>query len=185
MKLVVGLGNPGSEYEWTRHNIGFLALDEFLSKRKLQCSKSRDGAVYSKVDFSGRDLFIIQPQTFMNRSGQAVGAWVRKLGVLPEELLVLHDEADMEPGRLQLKKGGGSGGHNGLESIFEHLGNRDFYRLRIGVGKDPNKLLADYVLERTSKKALQPLAVYAAEALEIIMELGPAKAMNRVNQKAT
>jgi PTH1 family peptidyl-tRNA hydrolase len=181
MKLVVGLGNPGEKYRFTRHNIGFLTLDLYLDRLGRRAKLKTDYGLAALVPTAQGERWFFKPQTFMNVSGEAVASFAEKKKILPQEMLVLHDEADLEPGRLQLKKGGGSSGHNGLNSIFDIWGQQDFWRLRIGVGKDPNKALADYVLEEVPESELRVLSEVAADALETILELGPMKAMNRIN----
>ncbi|MDD2724436.1 MAG: aminoacyl-tRNA hydrolase [Methylovulum sp.] len=153
IKLIVGLGNPGRQYEKTRHNAGFLFLDTLLAdyrgswqlEAKFQGSLAECSIAYHK-------LLLLKPGTFMNRSGQAVGKVARYYKIPPEEILVVHDELDFDVGVVKLKKGGGHAGHNGLRDIIAHLGGNDFYRLRIGIGRPAaGKVVADYVLSEPSK----------------------------------
>jgi peptidyl-tRNA hydrolase, PTH1 family len=178
MKLVVGLGNPGSEYQYTRHNLGFLTIDAYFDRIGKQKARKVVNAFVVEVG----ERWFAKPLTFMNESGRAVAKLVERASAPPEETLIIHDDADLEPGQIKLKKGGGSGGHNGLESIFAEWQTQEFWRLRIGVGKNPNRELADYVLEPISYKKLKPLAEMGADALEKIFELGAEKAMNVVNR---
>lgn len=180
MKLVVGLGNPGSEYLYTRHNLGFLTIDAYFDRIGKQKAKKVANAFVVVLD-DGR--WFAKPLTFVNESGKAVTKLAERTSAPPEETLVIHDDADLEPGQIKLKKGGGSGGHNGLESIFAEWQTQEFWRLRIGVGKDPNRELADYVLEPVSFKKLKPLAEAAADALEKVFEIGLDKAMNLLNAR--
>lgn len=153
IKLIVGLGNPGRQYEKTRHNAGFLFLDSLLA--------SCDGSWQHEGKFQGtlaecllthHQALLLKPDTFMNLSGQAVGKVARYYKILPEEILVIHDELDFEAGLVKLKKGGGHAGHNGLRDIIAHLGSNEFYRLRIGIGRPAaGKAVADYVLSEPSK----------------------------------
>ncbi|HLG20067.1 MAG TPA: aminoacyl-tRNA hydrolase [Bdellovibrionota bacterium] len=181
MKLVVGLGNPGDEYRSTRHNIGFLALDCFLKRNSKRATKKLKNAIGASLVVNGEECWFFKPHTFMNRSGLAVAPIARKLSVEPSETLVIHDEADLDPGRLQLKLGGGTGGHKGLDSIVAEWNERDFYRLRIGIGKSTEQELADYVLEVVPASVLDPLAEAAADAIEKIFALGADQAMGRIN----
>ena len=130
-RLVVGLGNPGAEYEDNRHNLGFWFVDRLA--RDLKVSLAPQGKFFGHV---GRldDLWLLKPSTFMNRSGQAVVALVRFYKIMPDEILVVHDELDLQPGVIRLKQGGGNGGHNGLKDIQAHLTTPDFWRLRLGIG---------------------------------------------------
>ncbi len=150
-KLVVGLGNPGPEYVETRHNAGFWFCE--LLARELGVSLSHESRFHGIVgNARGAGMWILLPQTYMNRSGLAVGALARFYRIQPNEILVVHDELDIPPGQLKLKCGGGNGGHNGLKDIQAHLGTPDFWRLRIGIGHpgDRNQV-ANFVLHRPSR----------------------------------
>lgn len=153
IKLIVGLGNPGRQYEKTRHNAGFLFLDELASKFGcVWVDDSRFQGMLSGCNISAEKVMLLKPETFMNRSGQSVGKVVRYYKLMPEEILVIHDELDLDVGIVKLKNGGGHAGHNGLKDIIAHLGSREFYRLRIGVGRPvTGKAVADYVLTSPSK----------------------------------
>ncbi len=144
-RLIVGLGNPGSEYENTRHNAGFWLCERLAAK--LGVNLKREARFHGIVGRTQDQAWLLMPQTFMNRSGQAVAALARFYRIPPPETLVLHDELDLPPGALRLKFGGGLGGHNGLKDIAAHLGTQDFWRLRIGIGHpgDRNQVV-DYVL---------------------------------------
>ncbi|GGC88961.1 aminoacyl-tRNA hydrolase [Undibacterium terreum] len=169
IRLIAGLGNPGPEYEQTRHNAGFWLVDQLTSD--LQRDKNLN-ALVGKTRIGGEDVWLVQPQTYMNRSGQSVGGLARFYKIAPEEILVVHDELDIAPGLAKLKKGGSSGGHNGLKDITAALGTQDYWRLRIGIGH-PRTLnlrqeVADFVLHRPRKEE-QPLIDEAiARSLEII-----------------
>ncbi|MFH1018512.1 MAG: aminoacyl-tRNA hydrolase [Pseudomonadota bacterium] len=181
MKLVVGLGNPGSEYRVTFHNVGFWSLDLFLAKHRKKTTHRKHGGLYTRAELSGEEWYFLKPLCFMNRSGECVAPFARDLGLDAGDLLILHDEADFGPGRIQLKRGGSSGGHNGLESIIARLGSNDFWRLRVGIGKDPGKLLADYVLEEIPEEAVRPLGEHGAEALDEVVTHGFEAAMQTIN----
>lgn len=144
-RLIVGLGNPGSEYEDTRHNLGFWFLDRLAGE--IKAPLSAQGKFFGRAGRCG-ELWLLKPTTFMNRSGQAVAALARFYKIAPEEILVVHDELDLPPGAIRIKQGGGNGGHNGLKDIQAHLGTPAFWRLRLGIGHpgDRNQVI-DYVLK--------------------------------------
>lgn len=146
-RLIVGLGNPGAEYDDTRHNAGFWLCERLAAK--LGADLKRESRFHGLAGRTRDQVWLLLPQTFMNRSGQAVAALARFYRIAPDEMLVLHDELDLAPGALRLKFGGGLGGHNGLKDIAAHLGTQDFWRLRIGIGHpgDRNEVV-DYVLKR-------------------------------------
>jgi PTH1 family peptidyl-tRNA hydrolase len=135
IRLIAGLGNPGREYETTRHNAGFWWADEFARQHSLNFrNEAKFHGLMARGMLHGHELFLLKPQTFMNVSGRAVGALAQFYKVPPNEILVVHDELDLPPGTARLKLGGGHGGHNGLKDIIAHLGTRDFWRLRLGIG---------------------------------------------------
>lgn len=149
IRLIVGLGNPGKEYADTRHNAGFWFVDEIARKANAVLrAENRFHALVARADLSRHDVWLIEPQTYMNVSGQAVGALASYYRIAPEEMLVVHDELDLPPGTARLKKGGGAGGHNGLKDIIARLGP-EFWRLRLGIGHPGNRDdVADFVLRR-------------------------------------
>jgi len=149
IRLIVGLGNPGKEYAATRHNAGFWFVDEVARKANAPLrSESRFHGLVARAELSKHDVWLIEPQTYMNVSGQAVGALASYYKIAPEEMLVVHDELDLPPGTVRLKKGGGAGGHNGLKDIIARLG-QEFWRLRVGIGHPGNRDdVADFVLHR-------------------------------------
>jgi PTH1 family peptidyl-tRNA hydrolase len=153
IKRIVGLGNPGRQYEKTRHNAGFLFLDALA--QELGCTwsnESRFQGLFAEGNVANGRVMLLKPDTFMNRSGQSVGKIVRYYKILPEEILVVHDELDFNPGVVKLKKDGGHAGHNGLRDIIAHLGSKEFYRLRIGIGRPAaGKAVVDFVLSSPSK----------------------------------
>jgi PTH1 family peptidyl-tRNA hydrolase len=186
--LVVGLENPGRDYEGTRHNVGAAAV-RLLAERHGAKLKGLRGvpAVTDEVNVGGRRLALAVPTTYMNESGQAVRPLVRRYGLEDEltRLVVVHDELDLPPGTLKVKVGGGLAGNNGLRSIRDHLHTTDFLRVRIGVGKPDDKDEgADHVLKRVSKRDRVELDIavqQAADAVELIVSQGIDAAMNRVN----
>jgi peptidyl-tRNA hydrolase, PTH1 family len=153
IKLIVGLGNPGPEYEDTRHNAGFWWVDEAarLLKTSLQMERSHFGLM-ARTQVEGQNLWLLEPQTFMNLSGKSVGSLARFFKILPEEILVVHDELDLPPGEAKLKRSGGHAGHNGLRDIHAQLGSPDYWRLRVGIGHPGNKNeVANWVLKKPSQ----------------------------------
>src|SRR2546423_8248374 len=182
--LVVGLGNPGREYERTRHNAGWLVVDE-LARRLEGSWRSKFSGKLAEVRLDGRKLALLKPETFMNDSGRSVGAAARFFKVDPESLLIVHDDVDLEPGRLQARAGGGLAGHNGLRSLAQTLGTQDFLRLRIGVGRpgrgDPRSV-ADYVLSAFAPEDdPDGLLAPSADAVESIVREGVEAAQRRFN----
>jgi PTH1 family peptidyl-tRNA hydrolase len=182
--LVVGLGNPGRQYEATRHNVGWLVVDE-LARRLDGSWKSKFSGKLAEVRLEGRKLALLKPETFMNDSGRSVAAAVRFFKVAPESLLVVHDDVDLDPGRLQARAGGGLAGHNGLRSLAQSLGSKDFLRLRIGVGRpergDPRPV-ADYVLSPFEpEQDAGALVQRSADAVETMIRDGVEAAQQRFN----
>jgi PTH1 family peptidyl-tRNA hydrolase len=161
IKLIVGLGNPGKEYERTRHNAGFWWVDAIAgAKRATWKKETKFSGWTAKVEEDGCEFLLLKPSTYMNESGRSVSAIMRFFKLEPGCMLVVHDELDILPGAVKLKKGGGAGGHNGLTDIIESLGTKDFWRLRIGIGHPGDKdLVADYVLDkarRAEQDAIDP-----------------------------
>jgi peptidyl-tRNA hydrolase, PTH1 family len=184
--LVAGLGNPGREYADTRHNVGFMVADE-LARRHGGSWRGKFSGDLAEVRLDGLRLALLKPQTFMNESGRSVGAAVRFFKVDPEALLVVHDEVDLEPGRLQVRLGGGLAGHNGLRSVAQHLGTEEFGRVRIGVGRpergDPRPV-ADFVLSPfPAELDVGRVVARAADAVETVAEVGLEEAQNRFNER--
>ena len=182
--LIVGLGNPGREYEKTRHNAGFRALDILADKLGCKVDKAKFQGLYGQVNHKGRKLLLLKPQTFMNLSGRSVLQLSAFFHVPPQNIIVLFDDISLEPGRLRLRKDGSAGGHNGIKSIIAELGSQEFPRVKIGVGAKPHPdfNLADWVLSAFSaqeEKALQPALEWAADAALAIVELGVPEASNR------
>jgi len=167
--LVVGLGNPGREYAHNRHNVGWMVVEE-LARRHGASWKGKFSGQFAELRLDGHRVGLLKPETFMNESGRSVGAAARFYKLEPDAVLVVHDEMDLEPGRLQARGGGGLAGHNGLRSIAAHLNTPDFLRLRVGVGRpgrgDPRKG-ADYVLSNfTPEEDADTLVARAADAVE-------------------
>ncbi|MGZ4970491.1 MAG: aminoacyl-tRNA hydrolase [Methylobacter sp.] len=186
IKLIVGLGNPGRQYEKTRHNAGFLFLDRVASASGCEWVKeSRFDGLFSEVKVVSNRVMLLKPSTFMNRSGQAVGKLARYYKLAPDEILIVHDELDFNVGIVKLKKDGGHAGHNGLRDIIAHLGAKEFYRLRVGIGRpSAGKEIADFVLSDPSKNewALMLSAFdFAAGYLEQMVVGDMSVVMNKLN----
>jgi PTH1 family peptidyl-tRNA hydrolase len=183
--LVACLGNPGPEYAKTRHNVGFMVADE-LARRHGASFRSKFSGELADVRLGGRAA-LLKPQTFMNESGRSVGAAVRYFKVEPEALLVVHDEVDLEPARLQARLGGGLAGHNGLRSVAQHVGTSDFLRLRVGVGRPERgdrRPVADFVLSPFPADVdADGLVARAADAVEVIAGEGLDAAQQRFNER--
>ena len=186
MKLIVGIGNPGPEYDGTRHNIGFSVLDELASRCGAPVTKSRFGGLTGQGILSGTRLFLLKPLTFVNLSGSAVAQALSFYKIEIDSLLVICDDADLEPGRLRMRPEGSSGGHNGLKSIASRLGTTGFPRLRIGIGRSSDRDdLTGHVLGRFKKSELDTVRkaiMLAAEATEVWATSGVEEAMNRYNR---
>lgn len=175
IKLIVGLGNPGREYEGTRHNAGFWWVDEFAHESKITFkSESKFHGLAARSVLHGHELYLLKPQTFMNVSGRSVGALVQFYKIEAAQILVVHDELDLPPGSAKLKLGGGHGGHNGLKDIIAHLGTRDFWRLRIGIGHPGDRAeVANFVLNaprREEEELIRQAIQRAKDVAPLIVE---------------
>ena len=184
--LIVGLGNPGKEYEKTRHNCGFRALDLLAEKLGCKIDKGKFQGLYGQTVYGGRKLYLLKPLTYMNLSGRSVLQLSAYFQIPPQRIIVLFDDISLEPGRLRIRADGSAGGHNGIKSIIGELGSQDFPRVKIGVGgkAHPEQDLADHVLSGFSaseEKALISALERAADAALCIMDHGVADAANRYN----
>ncbi len=170
LKLIVGLGNPGSKYSGTRHNVGEHFLQEFANQQHTPLALDKKfQSLYAKQLVDGNPLYLLAPQTFMNLSGQAVRAICDYFEISSDEMLVVHDEIDLDPGIIKLKKSGGHGGHNGLRNIIQQLGTPDFYRLRVGVGHPGDRsMVVNYVLSQPSKSENQLIQEAIDHALAVM-----------------
>jgi len=183
MKLIVGLGNPGSGYEFTRHNIGFLTIDKLAEKLNTVISKDKFKGKFNKITYQNQDILLLKPMTYMNLSGESVGALKKFFKIQESDILVIHDELDIDFGKIKFKKGGGLAGHNGLKSIASVLSTKDFNRLRIGIGRPVGKIsVSDYVLQKFSNDEnimLDDLIEKSADAVIFYLEKGILSAMNQ------
>ena len=184
--LIVGLGNPGREYEKTRHNCGFRALDILADQLGAKVDKLKFQGLYAQVNYDGKKLFLLKPQTYMNLSGRSVLQLSAYFNIPPQNIIVLFDDISLEPGRLRIRPNGSAGGHNGIKSIIQEVGSQEFPRVKIGVGAKPNPNydLADWVLSTFSANEEKALAVSldnAAKAALAIIDRGVPEAANRFN----
>ena len=185
--MVIGLGNPGAEYEGTRHNLGADVVNVLATRHGATLRRGKERALVAEARIDGKLLALAFPQTFVNLSGESAARLARRYGVENDldRVVVVHDELDLPPGRVKIKEGGGTAGHNGLESIRAHLHSGAFIRVRIGIGKPPGRQQgADYVLKparKAEQMELDVAVVEAAEAVETIFTEGLAVAMNRFN----
>lgn len=184
--LIVGLGNPGREYERTRHNCGFRAVELLAEKLGCKIDKSKFQGLYGQVNYGGKKLLLLKPLTYMNLSGRSVLQLSAYFNIPPQRIIVLFDDISLEPGRLRIRADGSAGGHNGIKSIIQEVGSQAFPRIKIGVGSKPNPEydLADWVLSTFSAKEEKALAVAlenAADAALTIIDKGIPEAANRFN----
>ncbi len=185
MKLIVGLGNPGERYRFTRHNMGYLVLDEFAERHGIAVNRKKFDASIGEGAIGGEAVLLAKPRTFMNLSGMAVGRLAGFFKIDHADIIVIHDDLDLAYGSVRVKEGGGHGGHKGLISVIQQLGGRDFIRVRLGIGKPLIKEMVEhYVLEiisREDAEALPEILHRAADAVQDILASGPQAAMCRFN----
>lgn len=188
MKLIVGLGNPGSKYDRTRHNLGFWLVDVLVDAWKARGPERKFESEIYEAQVGGEKVLLAKPQTFMNLSGRSVGPLVGFFKIDPADVIVIHDELDLPPGVIRFKTGGGNGGHNGLRSIDEALGagKLGYHRVRMGIGKTPRMMTADHVLSRMSKEELELYSDRSEDlvrAIELILDGKISEAMNRYHAR--
>lgn len=188
--LVVGLGNPGAHYSNSRHNIGYLFVDELTARWNITLTQEKWDGVYSSFSLSGVKVYFVKPLTFMNLSGRSIVQYFRFFKIDPSKLLVIHDDLDMDTGRIKLVKGGGAGGHNGIKSIIDSLGTKDFFRLKIGIGRPgkgdvhPDFPVEQYVLsslDNNDHDILQSRYDAVEKGVRSFLLDGADKAMNLLN----
>jgi PTH1 family peptidyl-tRNA hydrolase len=189
VKLIVGLGNPGIEYQFTPHNLGFLVIDRIANDCGVEVRNRQCRALTSRAEIGGEAVLLVKPETFMNLSGMSVRELVAKHEIRPEtDLIVIYDELDLPLGTIRIRQRGSSAGHNGMKSVIGALGTQEFLRIRLGIA--PNRKVADGVkfvltpFRKSQLKALDEVLDNAAEAVNVILKEGPAAAMNRFNRKA-
>ena len=187
MKLIVGLGNPGEEYENTRHNIGFMMLDKYLSSKNISNKwSSKFNGLYIDASLDGEKIIFLKPQSYMNLSGSVVSKFVNYYKISIDDILVISDDLDLNIGNFKLKDKGSSGGHNGLKNIEEFLGTNEYKRLKIGINNDKNVDTKDYVLGKINKEALQrydELFTFLCEVLDDYLTMSFVDLMNKYNRK--
>lgn len=195
IRMIAGLGNPGDEYAATRHNAGFQTVDELARRAGISYWKNQLGAEVAvtrvrddEAEGGTRDVVLVKPQSFMNTSGGPISKLCREYGISPEELLVVHDELDIPAGDVRVKVGGGHAGHNGLRSIIDKLGSRDFSRIRFGIGEPPGKMSgADFVLKQLRGREAESFSdtvARAADACELALTHGVIFARDHINGAA-
>jgi len=186
VRLIVGLGNPGGEYDETRHNVGFQVIEELKQQFSHAVFDKKFKGLVTRARIGGEDAVLLKPMTYMNLSGESVGPAAGFYKIPPEDIIVIHDELDIEPGRIKLKKGGGHGGHNGLKSLVKHLPNANFTRVRLGIGRPPPRWeTANYVLGKFTKQEqpmIEEVIRSATKAVEVILEEGLPSAMKEYNR---
>ena len=186
MYVIAGLGNPGKKYENTRHNIGFITIDQLAEKHDIKVDKLKFKALVGEGRISGQKVILVKPQTYMNLSGESLQEVVNFYKVEPENLIVIYDDIDLELGTLRIRKAGSAGTHNGMRSVVQHLNSKDFPRIRIGMGGPGKRDLVDFVIggfTKDEKGPLEETVTKAVEAIECIVEKDTDMAMNRFNTK--
>jgi peptidyl-tRNA hydrolase, PTH1 family len=184
MWLIVGLGNPGRKYVKTRHNVGFMVVDEIADRYKIVLTESKRGYRIGRGSIGGHKVFLAEPLLYMNVSGPVVQHICRKFTIQTENLIIVHDDLDMETGRLRIRKTGSSGGHKGINSIIESIGSRDFIRVKIGIGREPGIKAEDYVLSKFARpemNLIKDAIQRAADAVCSVVCEGVDNAMNTFN----
>ncbi len=184
MYIIVGLGNPGKQYENTRHNMGFLTIDLLAEKYNIEVNKLKFKALVGEGRIAGQKVLLVKPQTYMNLSGEAVRQAMDFYKIEPEELIVIYDDIDIETGTFRIRKKGSPGTHNGMRNIFQHIQTNDFPRIRVGIGSGKKANLAGYVtgsISKTEKELLDDVLKKSADAAACIIEKGIDKAMNEYN----
>lgn len=188
MYIIAGLGNPGKEYEGSRHNVGFMTLDVLADKYQIDIREKAHKALIGKGMIEGNKVILVKPQTYMNLSGESIRSVMDYYKTEPSEFIVIYDDISLEPGQIRIRKKGSAGGHNGIKNIIAHLGTQEFPRIRIGVGEKPPRMdLADYVLSRfpkEEKEEMEQAFCDGAAAAVSMMNEGIDTAMNRFNGSA-
>lgn len=184
--LVVGLGNPGPKYEWTRHNMGFLVIDKLAERESIPVQRLKFKALTNTAVIGGRSVLLMKPTTYMNLSGEAVGQAARFYKIPPERVLVISDDVALPQGKLRVRRSGSAGGHNGLKNIIAHLGSDQFPRVKVGVGgkPHPDSDMADWVLSPFTgqdRKAMEEAISRAADAVTLLLDQGVDQAMAKFN----
>lgn len=186
MKLIVGLGNPGKQYEHTRHNIGFDVIDHLSAHLQISLNESKHKGIYGSGYVRGEKVFLLKPLTYMNLSGESVRPLMDYYDIALEDLIVIYDDLDLPVGKIRLRQKGSAGGHNGIKSLIAHLGSQEFNRIRVGVNRPSNgQAISDYVLSRFLKEeqeVIDQVIVKCREACEAALEEPFLQVMNKYNQ---
>jgi len=186
MKLIVGLGNPGLEYSLTRHNVGFMVIDNFAKKYNVNFNRQKFNGLYAELTINNEKIILLKPQSYMNLSGEVVSKFVNFYKICIEDILIINDDLDLPLGSYKLKQSGSSGGHNGLKNIELHLGTKNYKRLKIGISKAKNRDVKDYVLGHFSSSELEILKniiEYSENILDDVLNYKFDKVMNIYNTK--
>ncbi len=188
MKLVVGLGNPGRTYRWTRHNMGFLLVEQLARRHGIELSRRGLHSLYGRGRIGGQEVLLAKPQTYMNLSGEAVSRLLRFFKIPPDDLMILHDDLDLPVGKVRIRRRGGHGGHRGVKSIIESLGRQDFLRVKVGIGRPRNleQDPTDFVLEplsKAEKEAFGKQIEKSVDVVELLLQEGAETAMNRFHER--
>ncbi|MFQ6861495.1 MAG: aminoacyl-tRNA hydrolase [Beduini sp.] len=186
MKLIVGLGNPGREYENTRHNCGFMMIDRLADQLKVEINQAKFKGLYVKTKIEGEDVILLKPQTYMNLSGESIGEVMRFFKIDKTDILVVYDDLDLPVGKIRIRESGSAGGHNGIKSTIAHLGGQDFKRIRIGIDKHPLIPVVDYVLGKFTAEEqtkLNEALENACKAAKAFMTQDFNKVMSLYNKK--
>lgn len=186
MKLIVGLGNPGKEYEWTRHNAGFMVMDEIANSLNCAIDQKKFKALIGTCNVQGEKVILMKPQTFMNLSGEAVGEAMRFYQIDLDDVLIIYDDLDLPVGKLRLRMKGSAGGHNGIKSIIQHVHSQDFKRIRVGIDKDARIPVINWVLgkiRKEEKEAFVASLKVASEAAIHFIKHDFSETMNTFNKK--
>lgn len=186
MKCIVGLGNPGKKYEQTRHNIGFMIIDEFAKRNEWKLTKKKFNGIYAMESIAGEKVILLEPQTFMNLSGESLKPLMDFYNISVEDIVVIYDDLDLPPGKIRLRQKGGHGGHNGIRSIIDQLGTKEFKRIRVGIGRPEKPIpVIDYVLGKFAKEEKEDVASSidsSVKACEMWLSKPFQQVMNDFNQ---
>lgn len=186
MKLIVGLGNPGKEYENTRHNAGFRFIDEYAKENNIDINNEKFGGLYQIINYKDEKVIILKPQKYINLSGTVIKSFIDYYKIPIKDILIIHDDLDTEIGHLKVKYKGSSGGHNGLKNIEQNLKTKEYKRVKIGISRDKEKDKIDYVIGKISKEELKQINTvnkYATELINDFLEMNFDNVMNKYNSK--
>ena len=186
MKIIVGLGNPESKYDNTRHNTGFMTIDKVAEKLEMDWNQEKFTAMFSKKKVKGEDVILLKPLTYMNNSGESVRQCLDFYKASPEDVTIIYDDVDLPVGKIRLRQKGSAGGHNGIKSIISHMGTSEFDRIRVGVGKDPKIPMIHWFLSKfrdEEKESLNEAMEAAASAVQYSIQHSFMDTMNRYNKK--